>query len=213
MPNRYDTSINPEGQYQPGSNNTVLQNKLGITDVKNMDDVELDLLGQLYEAVFNSVEIDQQITVADIFEWHRKWLANVYEWAGKERSVNMGKGDFHFAAARQIPFLLKELDKKVLSQYTPCNKMADDALVEAIAIVHVEFILVHPFREGNGRIARLLANVMAVQAGKPELDFSSWDADRNNYFLAIQAGMACDYAPMKRYVSQALLDAVQGEGY
>lgn len=213
MPNRYDTSRNPEGQYQPGSNNTVLQNKLGITDVKNMDDVELDLLGQLYEAVFNSVEIDQQITVADIFEWHRKWLANVYEWAGKERSVNMGKGDFHFAAARQIPFLLKELDKKVLSQYTPCNKMADDALVEAIAIVHVEFILVHPFREGNGRIARLLANVMAVQAGKPELDFSSWDADRDNYFLAIQAGMACDYALMKRYVSQALLDAVQGEGY
>jgi cell filamentation protein len=86
----------------------------------------------------------------------------------------MGKGDFHFAAAQQIPYCLNELDKKYLSLYTPCHSMDDDGLIEAIALVHVEFILVHPFREGNGRIARLLATVMALQADKPELDFSSW---------------------------------------
>lgn len=76
--------------------------------------------------------------------------------------------------------------------------------VEAIAVVHVEFILVHPFRERNGRISRLLANVMALQAGKPELDFTAWDADRENYFLSIHAGMACDYEPIKWFVRQAL---------
>ncbi|KAA3639830.1 MAG: Fic family protein [Proteobacteria bacterium] len=205
---RYTASGSVEGQYQPGSKGKVLLNKLGITEPDAMDEVELDLLYQLYDVVFETVDVDQPITVADITEWHRKWLANVYAWAGHERSVNMSKGDFHFAAAQQIPFLLKELDNKYLSRYTPCHLMDDELLIEAIAVIHVEFILIHPFREGNGRLARLLANVMAVQAGKPELDFTSWDAKKERYFLAIQAGMGCNYKPMRQFVSQALHDAL-----
>jgi cell filamentation protein len=206
---RYKISNSVEGQYQPGSDDSVLLNKLGITEAEEMDEVELVLLDQLYDVVFETVKIDQPISIGDIFEWHRKWFANVYEWAGQERSVNMAKGDFPFATAQQIPFLLKELNKIYLSKYTPCHLMDDEALIEAIAVVHVEFILIHPFREGNGRIARLLANVMAVQAGKLELDFSSWDSDKEKYFMAIQAGMDCNYEPLKQLVSQALLDALQ----
>lgn len=41
--------------------------------------------------------------------------------------------------------------------------MSEEQLIEAIAITHVELILIHPFREGNGRLSRLLADVMAVQ--------------------------------------------------
>jgi cell filamentation protein len=122
----------------------------------------------------------------------------------------MGKGDFQFAAARQIRYCLKELESKYLKRYTPCNLMNDEQLIEAIAIVHVEFVLVHPFRDGNGRIARLLANVMALQANKPELDYSSWDASRDDYFLTIQAGMDNNYEPVKAFVRQALADAVRG---
>ncbi len=70
-------------------------------------------------------------------------------------------------------------------------------------MTHVEFILIHPFREGNGRLSRLLADVMAVQAGHDPLDYSAWDADKPAYFSAIQAGMAGDYAPMNRLVALA----------
>jgi cell filamentation protein len=150
---------------------------------------------------------DQIITVAELSEWHRKWLGNIYEWAGQERSVNMSKGDFHFATVAQIPRLLAELDKKYLSVYTPCQGFNESRLVEAIAIVHVELILVHPFREGNGRLSRLLANVMALQAGWPELDFSAWDAASEDYFAAIRAGMDCNYEPLKALVKQVLNDS------
>ncbi|WP_165869160.1 hypothetical protein [Thiogranum longum] len=51
----------------------VLANKLGITDPAEMDDIELDLLNQLYNVVINSVLVDQPITIADIREWHRRW--------------------------------------------------------------------------------------------------------------------------------------------
>ena len=207
MTDRYDTHGNLEGQYQSNSNNQVLSNKLAITDADEMNMVELDLLELLYERVLAEVTEDQIITVTDLMEWHRAWLGNVYDWAGRERSVNMGKGDFHFAACSQIPRLLADLDNKYLAVYTPCKDFTEVEFAEAISIIHVEFILVHPFREGNGRLSRLLANVMALQANWPELDFTAWDNKKEMYFSAIQAGMECNYEPLKLLVMQVLHDS------
>lgn len=203
---RYDTASNPEAEFESGSNGSVLVNKPGIADPAEMDEVELDLLVQLYDAIPEQVEVDQPLTVADLKEWHRRWLGNVYGWAGAYRSVNMGKDDLQFAAAMQVPRLMEVLDREFLSRYTPCAGMSDEELVEAIAVVHVELILIHPFREGNGRLSRLLANVMAMQAGKPELVFTAWDADKASYFAAIRAGLD-DYEPMKAMVRRVLSDA------
>jgi len=69
---------------------------------------------------------------------------------------------------------------------------------------HIEFFLVHPFREGNGRLSRLLADVMAVQAGFQPLDYSCWDQDKSAYISAIQAGLSMNYQPMKGLVSRAV---------
>jgi cell filamentation protein len=148
MTDRYDTTGHPEGQHQPGSDEKVLLNKPGITDPDVMDDVELELLEKLTESVLNEVEEDQRITTGDLCEWHRRWLGNVYDWAGKYRSVNMGKGEFQFAAAHLIPKLMDDFEKKFLSVHTPCNEMDNEELIQALANVHIEYILVHPFREG-----------------------------------------------------------------
>lgn len=206
MTDRYDASDSLEGRYQPGSENRVLENRLGITDPAEMDDVELELLDRLTGAVIGEVAVDQRLTVVDLREWHRRWLGNVYGWAGKERSVNIGKEGFQFAAAGQIPKLMDRFDKETLAVYTPCAGMAVESLVEAISVVHVEFVLIHPFREGNGRLARLLATVMALQAGKPALDFSSLDRERAGYVAAIQAGLS-DYGPMRALFRQVLRDS------
>ena len=206
MNDKYDTTDNVEAQFEPGSNDRVLSNKLGITDARDMDDVELDLLKRLYDAVLGAVEADQRLTAADIREWHRRWLGNVYVWAGQYRTLNMSKGDFTFAASGQVPKLMDNLDKKILPVHTPCAGMSEDQLTEAIAIVHVELILIHPFREGNGRLSRLVANVMALQAGRSQLDYTSWDEQKADYFAAIRAGLG-DYEPMKGLVRRALREA------
>lgn len=200
---RYDASGNLEAQFEPGSNDSVLKNKLGIHGASEMDDIELDLLIQLYNQIPDWVEKDQKLSTADIREWHRRWLGNVYTWAGQYRTVNMGKGEFQFAAATQIDRLMDVLDRDFLSYYTPCSNMTEEQLIEAIAKIHVELILIHPFREGNGRISRILANVMAMQAGKPELDFSEWDEKKERYFSAIQDGLD-DFEPMKSLVRLVL---------
>lgn len=203
MGDRYQVE-GAQGAWQPGSNEQVLLNKLRITDPAEMADAELELLLQLYEAVLVAALPDRTLTVADLKAWHRRWLGNVYAGAGDERSVNLGKDGFWFAAAAQIPRLLVGFERDCLVRYTPCRDLTDDALAAAIAHTHVEFILIHPFREGNGRLSRLLADVMAVQTGREPLDYSAWDADKPAYFTAIQQGLAGHYGPMTALVRQAL---------
>lgn len=123
----------------------------------------------------------------------------------------MGKGDFQFATAHLIPKLMQDFDDKYLAVYTPGSRMDEDELINALAAVHIEFVLIHPFREGNGRLSRLLANVMALQAGEPVLDFSYLDEHKNEYFTAIQAGLG-NYEPMKLMFRQVLHVSRQNVG-
>ena len=63
----------------------------------------------------------------------------------------------------------------------------------------MELVLIHPFREGNGRLARILSTLMALQAGLPLLDFSLIaGVKKEAYFAAIQADMDKNYQPMEK---------------
>jgi cell filamentation protein len=203
MPSRY-TATGSQAEFEPGSDQQVLANHLGITSIDEMNDVELDLLSQLYERVFEDESWDRRLTTEDLKSWHREWLGNVYPWAGEIRTVNLGKGSVQFAAAARIPKLLDEFQTQCLDQYTPCRASNAEALVQALAMTHIELILIHPFREGNGRLARLFADVMAVQGGFGLLDYSYWDSNKQKYFAAIQKGWGQDYTDMKIFFSEAL---------
>lgn len=200
---RYDIA-GSQAALQPGSEERVLSNKLGITRPEDMNEAELVLLQKLYLEVLREHLPPGRISVLHLRRWHRRWLGNVYDWAGQYRSVNMSKDGFPFAPAAQLQRLMQIFDTDFLARHTPCRGMNTEELTEAIAVLHVEFILMHPFREGNGRISRLLADVMAVQAGRDLLDYSSWEKNRAAYVAAIQKGMECDYEPMKYWVARAL---------
>jgi len=211
MADRYDTLGNPEGQFQPGSNDRVLINKIGIIEPTEMDEIELNLMEQLTEVVLSEVKADQVISSNDLCEWHRRWLGNVYVWVGQYRSVNMGKGDFQFAAAHLIGGLMQKLDKSFLAIYTPCDRISEGELVRALAIIHIETLLIHPFRDGNGRLSRLVSNIMALQADYPMLDFSYMDNKREAYFFAIRSGLD-DHEPMQKIFRQVLQDSLKNAG-
>ena len=85
---------------------------------------------------------------------------------------------------------------------TPCRPAPVETLAAALAEVHVELILIHPFREGNARVARLLAVLMGLQAGLPALFFDKLSGrKRQQYFAAVCAGLDRDYRPMAKLCS------------
>ena len=103
-----------------------------------------------------------------------------------------------FAAPAHIPNLMIEFEKEILQKYTPCIFDSRQKVISALAIVQTELILIHPFRVGNGRISRLLATLMALQADLPPLDFSCFaDERQEEYFAAVRYGLDRNYAPME----------------
>lgn len=204
--NRYDTSGMPEGQFEPGSRGRVLKNLMSIRSKREMDALEAELLAEATDWAVRHYAADQRFTADDICLLHRQWLGKVYPWAGEYRQVNIGKGGFAFAMAAQVPRLMEELERKYLAIHTPCTDGSREGVIEALATVHCELVLIHPFRDGNGRIARLLTTLMALQAGLPLLDFSGIKGrKRQEYFAAVQASMGRDYEPMEKVFRSVVL--------
>ncbi|HDU8692139.1 TPA: Fic family protein [Morganella morganii subsp. morganii] len=195
-----------EERYQPGSGDLVLANKLGITDEQEMEALESGLLLMLYEQLFIENQPPAVLTFEHIGTWHRQWLGNVYDWAGKLRNANLTKDGFQFAAADRIPLLIDGFGKQFLSRSGELKSLARSELVSYLAQCHVEFILIHPFREGNGRLSRLLCDMPAMLAGKGLLDYSLWDEHKAFYFKAIQAGVSGNYSPMMQLMGDILPD-------
>ncbi len=195
---RYDVAGLIEAQTEPGARGRVLRNTLGITSPAVMDRVEAELLKQATDTLIHAYDPRHRFTTQDICHMHRVWLGSVYAWAGTYRQVNLTKGTFAFAFAAQIPALMQTFERGPLRRHTPCRFPSTPRVIAALAEVHTELVLIHPFREGNGRVARILATLMALQAGFL-LDFRPIHGRRRTaYFAAVQAGLDHDYAPMAR---------------
>lgn len=96
---------------------------------------------------------------------------------------------------------MKEFEESILNKL-PATYKDQNELIRDIAKVHAEFLFIHPFREGNGRTARVLANLMARKAGFGRLRFEKITKDNfNQYVLAIQKAAFQDYSEMERIIS------------
>jgi len=202
---RYKTSHLVEAQYELGSRGLVLKNLLGIKRKREMDRVEgVEYARTLSDAV-KMYGQQHRFTVEDVCKLHKLWLGTIYAWAGQYRQVNLVKGEFPFAPAAQIPRLMEEFERGPLGRFTPSRFKEEGKVVEALAVVHAELVLIHPFREGNGRIARLLSFLMALQAGLPPLNFGNIQGlVKKEYFSAVQIALGGDYKPMGRIFSAVI---------
>ena len=202
---RYDTTQLVEDQAEPGSHGRVLRNLRGIFRKRDMNLIETREYYRALDELVDVYDKQHRFTAADIRKMHRAWLGGIYPWAGKYRQVNISKAGFHFAAAKYLTTLMDEFERGPLRRYTPCIFSTLDEIIRALAVVHVELVLIHPFREGNGRLARLVATFMSLQAGLPPLDFTGIrGTKRTEYFGAVRAGMDRNYEPMEKIFSAVI---------
>lgn len=109
---------------------------------------------------------------------------------------------------------MAEFEKRELYKFTPCYFNSMDQIIKALAIVHTELVLIHPFREGNGRVARLLSILMAIQSGLPPLDFSGVVGKKKKaYISAVQEGMSHNYEPMGKIFKSVIRRTLRIHGH
>ncbi len=189
----------------PSGEGEVLPNLLSLTSPEQIAEAEFE--GFTESEIILTEELDgaTRFNSAYIQRIHALALGRLYAFAGKWRDVNLSKGGFTFAAARFLPETMQSFDHDVLGTLTYSSDR--EALIADIAKVHAELLFIHPFREGNGRTARVLANLMARRAGHAPPDWSLMGDDEfDAYVKAVQAAAGQDYAPMTRLI-RALMPA------
>lgn len=205
---KYSTSGNIEAEYEVGGR--VLKNRLGIRSKKQMDRLEYEALLKTQDKYYHLVTPETRFTAKLICSIHKDFFGSLYPWAGKYRTVNVEKGGFKWPPAYLVAKNMADFEKDALSRHTPCQSGPMNKVAEALAIVHAELLLVHPFREGNGRLARLVTNLMALQAGHAPLDFGFKNPkNRRRYLEAVKQGYLGNHGLLKEMVEQAVK---RGEG-
>jgi cell filamentation protein len=204
----YEPAAGPEAEMEPGSRGRVLRNRLGIRRKREMDVAEYEALLRTQDAYLERISTETRFTAALIRQMHRDWLGEIYEWAGAYRSVELSKGGFRWPPAHLVSDNMAVLERGLLQEHTPCRPQLLSEVARRMAEVHAELLLIHPFREGNGRLSRWMAALMAMQAGyaPPLFRFQGRGAKSNQsrYLDAVKRGYLQDYDSLAGFFFEAM---------
>ena len=175
-------------------------NKLNLSNREEIDKAEFEgfLLAEL--SLTEELTSRTKFNIKYIKRIHKLSSGHLYSFAGKFRTVNMSKGGFLFPAAKFISQNMDNFEKEILLNL-PAKYESDQALIKDIAKVHGEFLFIHPFREGNGRTARVLANLMVRKYGIKALNFEKITENVfPEYVIAVQSVADRNYEPMEKII-------------
>lgn len=152
----------------------MLENKLGITDSADLARMEEQISKKKAVELFEKGILDKLEAgkFSSLQEIHKYLFDEIYDFAGKIRTVNIAKGSFRFAPVMYLQAALDNIDKMPQSNF--------DEIIEK----YVEMNVAHPFREGNGRSTRIwLDCILKKEIGKV-VDWSK--VDKEDYLLAME---------------------------
>ncbi|HJB91347.1 MAG TPA: Fic family protein [Candidatus Eisenbergiella merdigallinarum] len=171
------------------------ENKLGITDSAELAKTEEKISKQKAVEMFESgyLESLEAGTFESLARIHKYLFDKIYDFAGELRKVNISKGNFRFAPLMYLDAALQSIDKMPQSTF--------DEIVEK----YVEMNVAHPFREGNGRSARIWLDLMLKKEIGYVVDWSK--VDKEDYLLAMERSPIKDIE-IKFLLKNALTDNV-----
>ena len=172
-----------------------LENRLGITDSAELAREEERLSKKRAVQLFESGALDALPvgTFASLREIHKALFQDVYDFAGKLRTVNLAKGSFRFAPLMYLEAALDSIDKM---PHSTCDQIIEK---------YVEMNIAHPFREGNGRSMRIWLDQMLKGGIGQVVDWSR--VDKEDYLLAMERSPIRD-TEIKTVLKAALTDDV-----
>jgi len=173
----------------------ILENKLNISNQVELSIAEEKISKQKAKQLFDSGDINNTEvgTFAGLSFIHAYLFADIYDFAGKLREVNIAKGDFRFAPLMYLEQSLAHIDEMPQHNF--------DEIIEK----YVEMNIAHPFREGNGRATRIWLDLILKQELKQVVDWNL--VDKDDYLSAMQRSVVKDIE-IKVLLKQALTNQV-----
>ena len=173
----------------------MLENKLGLTSsaelAREEERISKKKALELFEkGILDFLPAGRFSTLQAI---HRYLFEDIYDFAGKLRTVNLAKGNFRFAPLMYLQAALQNIDKMPQSTF--------DEIVEK----YVEMNIAHPFREGNGRSTRIWLDHIFKTELKQVVDWSL--VEKEDYLLAMERSPIRDIE-IKYLLKKSLTDQI-----
>jgi cell filamentation protein len=172
-----------------------LENKLNITNQVDLAKAEEKISKQKAKQLFDSGDIKKVDvgTFEGLAFIHAYLFAEIYDFAGKIREVNIAKGNFRFAPLMYLEVSLKNIDAMPQTNF--------DEIIEK----YVEMNIAHPFREGNGRATRIWLDLILKKHIQQVVDWNL--VDKEAYLSAMQRSVVKDIE-IKHLLKHALTEQV-----
>ena len=172
-----------------------IENKLGIIDSAELAREEERISKKKAVQLFESGMLDALPagTFASLQAIHKYLFGDIYDFAGQLRTVNLAKGSFRFAPLMYLEAALANIDRMPQSTF--------NEIIEK----YVEMNIAHPFREGNGRSARIWLDLMLKKGVGQVVDWRR--VDKEDYLLAMERSPIRD-VEIKVLLKAALTDDV-----
>ena len=172
-----------------------LENKLGLTSSADLAREEERISKKKALALFENGMLDklEAGTFSALQTIHQYLFEEIYDFAGKIRTVNISKGNFRFVPVMYLQAALDNIDKMPQSTF--------DEIVEK----YVEMNIAHPFREGNGRSMRIWLDLIFKAELQKVVDWSK--VDKEDYLLAMERSPIRDIE-IKYILKNALTDEI-----
>jgi len=188
------------------TSNGVCINYLKSTDSDVIQRHEDLKLLELYSNLVVNFDISRSFGFNTVKNWHKSVFETIYPFAGELRTVEMSKGDKLEAWTWRLEFLNGLPDLNILIKEVTKKRYKDIEVITAdLSRLLSEFLFIHPFREGNGRISRLLADIILAKNGFPMIGLNLKSGD--NYIQKVHEGYHCNYEPLQ----QLLIDKIEEE--
>ena len=172
-----------------------LKNKLGITDSFELAQAEERISKTRALELFEKGLLDtfEVGTFRGLAQIHSYLFHEIYDFAGQLRTVNIAKGSFRFAPVLYLEAALENIGRMPQGTF--------DEIIEK----YVEMNVAHPFREGNGRSARLWLDAILKKELRQVIDWSQ--VDKEDYLLAMERSPIRD-TEIKALLRAALTDRI-----
>ena len=173
-----------------------LENKFNITDSAELAKMEEKISKKKAVELFENGYLNRYKagTFQMLAAIHEYLFDEIYDFAGKMRTVNMAKGNFRFAPVMYLEAAIENIEKMPQTTF--------DEIIEK----YVEMNIAHPFREGNGRSTRIWLDLLLKEEWNVVVDWSR--VDKEDYLLAMERSPIKDIE-IKYLLKQALADKVK----
>ena len=192
------------------------ETSLGILSRSKVVQLEAEGIKNALDFIIKSSNQNAKVTPQLILDIHNVGFGFIFpDWAGRFRTIDVIVGDYEPPHYSQIPELITNLcsDLAERLKHLASHEKEEEFLAGIISLLawfQHRFVWIHPFNDYNGRVARLITNLLLLNLDLPITTIKAGtEEDRKNYIEGMKQADKHDFSLLENLITNALKESLE----